>query len=430
MKRKIIILLCATFLLGCSKDNRIIPKATTKDCRESLYTFSRELTGGYIWCDLLEDAAKNIVLAGDNSIEKYTPDGTLLWKKSVSLPGQVQQVIQADGDHYFVASASYEIESFGANELYNKDAGPGSTLDLVMYIDTWGKLDKECKKMYNRVQAQKSFILRNSLPQNTSMCALTKLDNEGNLLWARSFRGNYFKGTSVAASPDGNLYLLTLKQSGFYKSALFDQNGVFQDTLETPSITENSFTLYKISPEGNIVWQKDFDHMYKDQADYDGLVNLVSTGGQVFIQTGKDMIRVTHGGAIVSAGLAADNCGYETYGCVVAENLVYSTCYGQGPDRSYSGFFSKYDQSGNKLSTTSTTAVSRNTMLKVSGDGFLLCNNNGLWKVSKEFALLWGRTDLDMLLKAAIGTCSGGAISVQYKGGKYLLSKTNANGGL
>src|ERR1700741_4153 len=98
---------------GCQKDtpNDPLPaeESTVLDCGLNTPTFSIDLQGTDSFFDLTEDLARNIVLLGKTSVIKYNYKGTLVWSKPFSFPGTPQNIIQADGDNYFMTTATMNV---------------------------------------------------------------------------------------------------------------------------------------------------------------------------------------------------------------------------------------------------------------------------------------------------------------------------------
>jgi hypothetical protein len=427
---------CLLCFNSCKKDPKgdpeTEPQTTVLSCDLNTPTFSVALNSSDRFYDIYEDLERNILLLGQNSVMKYNYTGNLVWSKAIASAGIPQNIIQADGDNYFTTSSTIEVKSLKDNELY---LGEGDTRQMVLtaYFNAYSSLDKNCFQYYNLVK--KSFgdnpdTLTGvvSPPSNNSKCFLNKIDKDGNVLWTKTFDGNYFEGKSICKTADNNYALLTYKMHGVYRTAIFNANGVFMDTIYAP-LDKNTITVHKLDHSGNIIWSKTIEGIINETfSDYvNGGAKIVSLQNNLFIQTTRKIIVLDAAGNTVKEMKPyGNNCAASADGFTVYNDHVYSTG-SLSASAEGSAFISSFDANGNLFQTIPlSTGLGAQSNIFVMSDGIMCVWQRGIKKVDMTNTELW---QLSMDNVSCVNqTCRDGAICVGYNNGSLQLIKTNRNG--
>jgi hypothetical protein len=424
---------------ACKKDVKVKPEdsPTILSCDLNTPTFTRTINTPDTYYDILEDMGRNILLLGQNHILKYDYQGDLLWSKNIVSLGVPQNIIQADGDNYFTTNSTIDISSQNFNQYYSDDPNiKNRELRLTHYWRTsYSYPLPNCEYSYQKVQ--KDFVQDPDVynyaekPVNNSKCYLNKVDKDGNLLWTKTFDGNYFSGKNLCETGDGNYALITLKISGFYQTVSFDKNGVFQDTVKSP-IDENSITVHKFDRTGSIIWTKTLDgilisgYQSKDFLKYTP-VHLVSVQNNLFIQTRTKLFVLDENGKIIqSIKPYGTDCGGTAYGLSTFNNLVYSTGASNSTPNLYR-FGVIYDANGNIREQIAGNHLQGSINTLATSDGIIFNDGSGFSKADLNDNELW-YTAVDDYIQCANRTCKEGMVYVSKRKEKLSLVKTDRNG--
>jgi len=182
-------------------------------------------------------------------IQKINDNGSLIWQKTIgeSINKTVQSASSItktdDGNYFVIGQDNYFPWLLKINEL-------GDTLWSKKYPSLY---NEEVAKISNI----KSGYLFFSVNSNTSK--VTKIDNQGVLLWSKNFP---FRFQTVNTSADGNFLLLR---------------------LDNPAPNIYSI-ISKLDADANILWEKSFS-MYASNA-------ICETNDENFIIANKDFCKV------------------------------------------------------------------------------------------------------------------------------------------
>lgn len=440
MNKYISLIIPITFLLTGACNNKEKPadtivsieQATILDCSEATVSFEQPIPDNQ-YVDIIEDSGKNIVLLGNNTVEKYNNNGVLIWSKRMGLLGTAQNIIQANGDNYFISSANYQINDYSKKEFYSADFSPGTILRIHSYKTYAGfKLDN-CSPMFNSINIPfnnpaDSFISKSALPQNSSTCQLTKINKSGDVIWTKTFAGNYIIGKTLAKTPDGNWLLLTAKFSGFYQQAEFDANGVFQDTIFTPQ-HNNSLTLYKINATGNIIWERTLSDIYAPTANnlkqYESPIGMAVSDQSICINCVNDYIILDANGNTLRRRLPSVNTCKAAYPSVsFGNNHFYSLA--KNSSNNYVQKSNVYGEVTNEIETTKFIPYGQ---IEIANGGFFIHGEGDITKFTEDGNYLWGKYSLPSYpIYSAVTSCSGGIIYLQKTAKGLSLIKTDING--
>ncbi|MES2779618.1 MAG: hypothetical protein V4651_06935 [Bacteroidota bacterium] len=437
---KIVTLIALIVLItgACTKKEKssdpvnTVEQPTLLDCSLSTVSFQQPIPDNQ-YVDIIEDLGKNIVLLGSNTVEKYNNNGVLIWSKKIGLLGTPQNIIQADGDNYFISSANYQVNDYSKKEFYSSKHPEGTSLTLHSYYTYAGcKLD-DCSSMYNKVTTgindPDTFISKTVLPQNSSTCQLSKINKSGDLLWSKTFAGNHILGKTLTKTPDGNWLLLTAQFSGFYQTAQFDENGVFQDTIHSPQ-TNNSLTLYKINAQGNVIWERKLTEIYA-LSDYNHTQNETPVGMAISNQTicincvNNYIILDLNGNALKSRLPSVTTCR-AAYPSVSFGNDHF---YSLAKTNNSTNYVQKSDVSGEVVSDISLSKFIPYGQIETSVGGFFIHGEGDITKFTNEGNYMWGKYSLPSYpISLATPSCTGGIIYLQKTATGLTLIKTDQNG--
>lgn len=431
-------LIILTILLSfsaCKKDVKVKPEdsPTILSCDLNTPTFSRDINTTDTYYDLVEDMGRNIVILGKNHVLKYDYQGNVVWSKNIPSVGKPQNIIQADGDNYFTTNSTIDITSQNPYQFYtDNEARKGISIRLTAYWRSYPSYPlPNCSIPYDKViknfgEEPDSFVYAEK-PVNRSKCFLNKLDKDGNLLWTKTFDGNYFLGKNVCKTGDGYFALATLKISGGYRTVKFDQNGMFQDTIDSP-IDQNSITIYKLDKDGSIIWTKTINGIlvagYTPEEYLEYLnIHIVSLQNNLLIQTPTKLFVVDENGNVIrSMKPNGTDCDGIVWGLSSYNNLVYST----GRLSSYR-FALAYDANGNIREQTVGTNMPGGANTLAMSDGIIFTSQQGFSKTDKNGSTLWS-AEADGDVTCANRTCKDGIVYVTDKKGKLKFFKTDRNG--
>lgn len=434
----VLILLC---IGSCRKDEKLADPgnphepATVVDCAQSAVTFVQPVSNE-TYVDMLEDSGKNILLLGNNLVEKFNLNGILMWSKKVGLLGTPQNIIQADGDNYFITSANYVVSDYTANEIYAPDRqnGNGFLKLSASYYHAVGIYDN-CAAAYQKVNiafhdSPDYFLARNQLPANNSTCQLTKINKSGDVIWNKTFHGNTLIGKSLAKTPDGYWLLLTSQCSGFYQTIKVDANGVFQDTIHAPK-KGNTLTLYKITSTGDIVWQRTMNNIETPCSPYlissDSRISMAVSDQNICINTVYDYFILDLNGNELSRRLpSVSTCNAIAPGVTSGNNYFYSFAKAKAPGLNfYTTCIQQSDASGTVQHQFFNVASGT---LYASGSALFVCAF-GAAKYSLDGTPLWSKSTTSKSSPLlGIPNCNDGIIYIEKVSTGLNLVKTDRNG--
>ncbi|MDP1725153.1 MAG: hypothetical protein Q8M15_00110 [Bacteroidota bacterium] len=425
-----LVLFCLTFT-ACKKDkkNTLIDEQTTVvNCNLTDTTFNVELGTGVQYYAVLEDAARNIIVLGNATIAKYDYKGNLLWTKALTGSGTPQQIIQANGDNYFVVRSNTEF-------VQNPS---GKYLFLTDYYKSATSLYRNCSIPYFRVvkymgQAPDSFDFEQLPPINSSKCTLSKLDKNGNVLWNKVFDGNYFKGKVIRSSNDGNFYLLTHKLCGKYEKLLFNENGVFMDTVFYP-FDKNKVAVHKINKDGNIIWSHTYNGILNNPSngEVDVRPGITVYKNQIQVQTRHSLLILDANGIELSRLRPFGNdCSLWAWGLSASANGLYSVGHYYDSLVQYNRtYLHRVNESGVTVGSVFLPRNHGEPQVDAFGDAVIISGRKELVKYDLSGNTIWSRDFLsnNEFVSCTTPSCSEGMIFIYSAGTRSFLVKINKNG--
>jgi hypothetical protein len=222
--------------IGAGSTSADIGKAIARDAAGNIYVTG--LFNGTVDFDP-GPGTVNLTSAGANDIfvAKYTPTGALIWAKGMGGTGEDQPLAIA-------VDASGNVLTTGAfNGTADFDPGPGTS---------------------NLTSAGNADIF------------VSKLDSNGNFVWARALGGTSFEqGQGIAVDLAGNVFTT----GRFSVTVDFDPGA---GTANLTSAGSNDSFVSKLDGSGNFVWAKQMGGTTSDQGiaiAVDSSGNVLTTGG-------------------------------------------------------------------------------------------------------------------------------------------------------
>lgn len=442
MNRFITTLFIFTIFLSytsCKKDTKVKleDEPTILSCDLNTPIFSRDINTMDTFYDILEDMERNILLLGKKHLIKYDYKGNLIWSQLVNWTGKPQNIIQAEGDNYLTTNSTFEIQEHQPDQFYEKES-IGKELKLTSYYRGRKANPFYCYNYYDVIRKDfgeaPDVYTGTTEPQNFSKCFVNKIDKNGNIIWTKSFDGNYFKGQSICKTWDGNYAVITYKLSGLYQTVNFDKNGIWQDSIHQ-LIDRNSITIHKIDRDGNTIWSKTINGIVSLGEPLNWAIALthltiISVKQHIFIQTQKQLFVLDENGNLISTPKHYhEPCKATPYGLVANNNTAYAiggVAYsGTSPIRS---FCTSFDETGNLIEEKPLEAYFDGYPAKYHfvSDGIIACNYD-IIKYDRIGNIIWSSTNQERIMCASV-TCKEGVIFVSTKTGVPRLIKTDRNG--
>lgn len=244
----------------------------------------------------------------DAFITKLDLNGNFIWAKQIGgIGNDVGWGIAVDNQgNSYITGELYDNVAFGSTTLTNNDSGNM----FITKLDSngnfiWAKQPggDAAIGMDIAVDSQGNSFVTGYLFEavifgNTTLTSsdednifITKLDADGNFLWAKLAGGGYDQGHSVTVDSQGNSYVA----GRFYGTVTFGST-----TLTSSGEIDDIF-IAKLDVNGNFLWVK--------QADGNGLSatdNVVDSQGNCYV-TGYYVGNATFGGITLTSGGAGHN---------------------------------------------------------------------------------------------------------------------------
>lgn len=364
--------------------------------------YGNVLVTGYTTGTTLTLGSITLTNAGafDIFVAKYDSLGNILWAKSFG-GNDVEQgyaiATDRDGNIFIAGTLASGSVSFGNTTLNNPDVN-------------------------SNFQTAKFFI--------------AKLDQDGNVLWAKSASGtNYAEGHHIAIDTVGNIYV-----SGFSNGAMLN----FDQIAISFSGSSNTF-IVKYNPDGNVLWANSLlgdtfgtqgyhgtnittdllGHVYLSGSFISSTLtigNVVlenqSTLQQQFVDiflakldgSGNILWAKSMGGnrMEMSSGITTDQSGnvYMT-GSFLSETLSFGNFVLRNPmtpiGNTFDLFIAKFDSEGNPLWAKSASGPSSDEVFGISVNNFGIFITGTLWNATTSDTLNFGN-NIKLLLTTSGGT--------------------------
>jgi len=207
----------------------------------------------YSFSDACSDNA-NLCLVGDTNsfgaggfdlaFLRYAPDGELLWQKTWggALNDWPNSISRDASGNFYISGNTFSFGVGGQDIFLLKCDNQGN----LLWQKTWGgpRTDYGCSVI---AAASGAYILGFTNSFNAAnVTALLKFDTQGNLLWQRTWEGGLMNGTQNSwQDGEGNLYL-----TGWYR-----YEGTNDDIL-----------TMKFDSQGNLLWAKTWGGSDMDRA--------------------------------------------------------------------------------------------------------------------------------------------------------------------
>lgn len=417
MKNQMLYIVIIVFIMmsGCEKDNQGDDGNSPSYCSKS--KFQTSITDLMIPTSINEDSENSIIVLGNNggkiSIIKLDTLGREIWNKTYSnIPGIASEIIALDDN-------SIIVSSYKKNEVEPITNLP--VLDNVWIQDSY----------FTVFNCEPHFILGSVDGYNViSETYLTRLDKNGNVIWTNNFEGCLGKGNSILKNSQGNINLITLKLKGRVPILVYDNNGVFQDTVRYPE-DDNTLCFYNINKDGSTLWKKEFDNIYN--FGYDEVstkIDIQETNNYQIIKTEKNILYLSKSGDSIKNHKIHDEycnntnksmCGY---GSKILVSGLYITIDTVITNYHYNNYIQQLSEQGNVIWEIENEDI----LLDYYSDRILTKSKDSakMNVYDIDGSILWSLTSPSS--KISILNCSKGLTSVENINGQLIITRTNDMG--
>lgn len=242
----VIIIIGLIIVQSCKKVDPQDNPIATQSCSKA--KFQTSITDYMTPCSITEDGDNNILVLGNKegkiSLLKIDTLGAVVWNKSYpNLSGIATKVIVLNDN-------SIVISSFQNNII---EPIPNLPDINSVFIQISNFLIMGCNPIYKLGNIDGYTIKSKSF--------VTKLDKDGNTLWTNSYDEEIGYGKSILKNNNGNINLVTMKLKGRVPILVYDNLGVFQDTINYPE-NDNIVNVYELDKNGNLIWEKEIQNIY------------------------------------------------------------------------------------------------------------------------------------------------------------------------
>jgi len=129
---------------------------------------------------------------------------------------------------------------------------------------------------------------------------LTRIDDKGNILWTKQYDECLGKGNSIIRNSVGCLSMVTMKLKGRVPIPVYNQNGIFQDTVNYPE-DDNTVCFYIIGKDGNTLLRREIGNVFnRGYSEISIPVDIQEMSSNYVIKTEKNTIILSNTGIVVS----------------------------------------------------------------------------------------------------------------------------------
>jgi hypothetical protein len=230
----------------------------------------------------------NLTSAGqlDIFIIKLSPDGNLIWAKKIgSIEEDLSTSITVDlNNNIYVTGCFKGTVDFDPNGgTLNLTSGglmdmfivKLSSTGIFLWAKSMGSSENDCGQSITTDASGNLYLtgwfdgtvdfdpnagVVNLVSQGTTDVVITKLDSDGNLIWAKSIGSSGYEfGYKIEIDESNNVYVA----GGFENTVDFDPNGGVFELLCNGS---TDVFILKLNSSGNFIWAKSFGSLDYDNA--------------------------------------------------------------------------------------------------------------------------------------------------------------------
>ena len=332
--------------------------------------------------DVATDAAENIYMihydvGGSVAVTKMDRHGTLLWDKNYGCCNVAYSNLRIAVDaaqNVYIMGGYYVSIQFG-NITLQSDPTSASVYTFLTKLDAqgnvvWAKnasgptvpwegrdmvVDRQGNIVVTGSVKGTAYIGNTTFPSNVNTLSsyVSKYNSNGQVLWVQKASGTESAGRSLDTDDQGNIYAI-----GFY------QGSIQWGNLSLPYLSsENSGSYFiKISAGGNVLWGKKMDRTMSIATDAVGSSYLLSDfSGTVNLGNGITLANAKIGDIVVAR--------YDTHGNPLWAKLAGSTVFISGNDLDIDQYGNCYVV-GRFISTATFDTKSFNFPPQISSIGF------------------------------------------------------------
>lgn len=401
---------------GCKKDDNNGIINLSPSCSESIFQIS--ISDMWNPMSITEDSKNNIIVLCNKNNEtiliKVDTMGNVIWNKSYpNVPGYASEVITLSDNSILFTSYMYNETEPIANLPYIQN----------VYVQQAG-LSNSCDPIFEFAAPIDGYLVK-------SNSYLTKLDCNGNVLWTNHYEESLGGGTSMFENSQGNICFLTMKLYGRIPTLVYDDYGIFTDTVRYPN-DENTLCFYTIDGNGNTLLHKEIPNVYNNEYDrVSTKINLQEINNFSVINAEKNIIFLNFSGDVVKKEIIhEDYCNNINRSMCGDENTIlvsggYAT---YDPNTmSYQGY--QYIQQLSSQGNIDWEIENNDLVLDYYSDRFIAnsYDNTKLKMYDDNGSLLWVLTSPGIMV--GIINCNKGVSSaVTNIDGDLIITRTNAEG--
>ncbi len=401
-------ILLLILVVGCSKNDAINNANTT--CSTSTFEISLEKHLGVI--DLCEDNLGNIFILGQKEgqtrLLKLNDEGKILWSNPIDNSMTPREIIALSDNSVIILLKGESVKTY-CDALYEEQ------MSWIQH----GYYGMNCIPIYE--------LGRSVCYSYESEVMLLKFAEDGNQLWSKTIPDHYIDGSSLAANNNSDFYLLTGHFYGLQPEYVYNDQGEFADTIIYP-VDRNHLTLYNISYEGHIIWERNLTDIYNSSERdrfYTG-INIANVEESILIKCHNEIITVNNQGEEISRlDVLPDICHDQLYYLAGFEEAYYLL----------SGSYSVFDGTQQSISYTELRNLDHEIIWKkekisfladAQRDNYVTTNAFSIDYFNRNGELVW--TIKESVLGGIKINCNNGVIFSSFKNGQTYITKTDENG--
>jgi len=408
MKKTLIIFtLISLFTIGCKKDNN--DNININSCESGVFQVTlNDLNIGPM--AIQEDYKGNIIIIGQGVIGtkliKINNEGEEVWNKLVPQTEKKPKEILILKDNSIVVLFNGEIIKESFEPLFEEEVYVTNGLYVLL----------DCNPTYELSQIY-CFTIKGELD-------LIKFDEDGNYVWKQEFDDNYAGNKTMISHNDSSFILLTGEMYGKIPEYVYDNQGVFQDTVRFP-FDKNQLNIYNISTNGEIIWTKKLSNLFNDWAgEYIPYIDIIKVDDKYIVKSSKSVFYLDNScNELERKETDPEHCDNKTYNIINSDNNSfiisgdYNFVNGQAIGN---GYYTK------KISETGELIWRKENSMSIKDGneyGFFCSNYTNIDYYNTNGDLKWtipyANSNLVLL------NCNNGVTYLSYKENKFVLTSTN-----
>ena len=416
MKKLVVIIIVGILAFqSCKKDN-----LTNEDPVGGSYCskakFQVSFNSSLIPSSITEDCVGNILIIGKKQglicMVKLNSSGRLLWEKTYqNMPYNISSVVTLSDNSIILSSYQNNTREQISNQ---------TDLNNVFIQDT----------IINPYYCTPSFTIGNFHGEGynvKSKSYLTKFDNDGNIVWQNNYDECIGNANSIIVNKSGNINMVTMKLKGYVPILVFDNNGVFQDSIKYP-LNDNVLAIYEIDKDGNTLWKKEIDNIYNSAySELASNIEIKQSNNYLLIKTQKQVLYLDATGILKSDYIVQNQyCNNKNISFSANSDLILVSGQYITIDTNVMNYiYNNYIQRLNESQNIEWNHLTDQLLLDNSENNYITINPDSsiVTYYDKSSSYLWEFSSSS--LGATIINCNNGITSATNIGGQLIITRTN-----